>query len=61
MTKKKLPEKKADLNEELKGFDVRINKFGEIESNYDIDRLNDFLDKNVEDKKIGNKIEEEEE
>ncbi len=60
MSKKKTEKLKPDLHEELDGFDVRINSFGEIEANYDIDRLNVFLNENVADKKLGNKLEEEE-
>ncbi len=60
MVKKKLPKEKPDLHEELEGFDVRINSFGEIQANYNIDKLNEFLNENVEDKKIGNKVGEEE-
>jgi len=40
------------VNEELKGFSVGINPFGEITSSYDINKLNIFLDTRVEDKKF---------
>jgi hypothetical protein len=40
------------VNSELEGFSVGINQFGEITTSYDIDKLNLFLDKNVEDKKF---------
>lgn len=50
MSKKK--KKKPDVNPELEGFDVSINKFGEIKSTFDIDELNKFLNKNVDDKKL---------
>ena len=43
---------KPDVHEELKGFDIKINEFGEIVSNFEIDKLNTFLDENVEDKKL---------
>lgn len=36
----------------LKGFDIRVNTFGEMESTFEIDKLNAFLDKEVHDKKI---------
>ena len=51
MTKKK-EEPKPKVNSELEGFDININNFGEIQSSMDIDKLNDFLNKNVEDKKL---------
>lgn len=40
------------VNEELKGFNVGINPFGEITSSYDINKLNIFLDTRIEDKKF---------
>ena len=40
------------VNPELSGFDIRINSFGEIQSNYEIDQINTFLNKNLEDKKL---------
>ncbi len=43
------------VSDKLKEFDIEINSFGEIISNYDIDKINDFLNKNVEDKKLLNR------
>ena len=40
------------VHKELEGFDININSFGEISTSYDIGKLNNFLDKNVEDKKL---------
>lgn len=51
MSKKNDP-KKPDLNEELEGFDIHINEFGEIVSTFEVERLNTFLNKNVDDKKL---------
>lgn len=50
---KKKPKKKS--KNELKGFQIHINEFGEITSNYEVDKLNEFLNKNVEDKKLKDK------
>lgn len=50
MTQKK--NQKAKVNPELDGFDVGVDTFGEITTSYNIDKLNDFLNKNVEDKKL---------
>ena len=47
------------MHEDLKGFDIKINEFGEIVSSYSIDKLNSFLDDNVKDKKLKDKEEEE--
>ena len=45
-------EKQAKTHNDLKGFDIKINEFGEIVSSYSVDKLNEFLDENVEDKKL---------
>jgi hypothetical protein len=42
----------------LEGFSIDINEFGEIKTSMPLDKLNDFLNKHVEDKKLGNKKEE---
>lgn len=47
-------DKAPKVHQDLKGFNVKINTFGEIKINLDIDRLNDFLNKNVDDKKLRN-------
>ena len=46
--KKKTP----SVNPELEGFDIEIDSFGEIKTNFNIDKINEFLNKNVEDKKL---------
>lgn len=52
MPKKKPMEGKPEVHKDLEGFEISINEFGEIKSNFKVDRLNEFLDKNVEDKKL---------
>lgn len=42
----------ADVHEDLKGLEININPFGEIETNYDIQKINDFLNEHVDDKKL---------
>lgn len=49
---KKEKKTKPNVNPELEGFEVHINSFGEIKSSMKIDDLNQFLNKNVEDKKL---------
>jgi len=44
------PEKKD--NKDLKGFDIKVNEFGEIITSHKIDQINEFLDENVKDKKL---------
>lgn len=50
-------EKKSSVrvSQRLQDFDIFINSFGEIISNYDVDKINNFLNKNVEDKKLKNR------
>ena len=60
MSKKSPKKSKPKVHDDLEGFDIHINEFGEIVSNKPIENLNDFLDENVEDKKLKNKKEEEE-
>jgi hypothetical protein len=55
MAKKKISKKDREspkVDKELNGFDIKINSFGEIVTSYDLDKINTFLDKNVEDKKL---------
>lgn len=54
---KKDPKSKSSVkvSEKLPNFDIQINSFGEIISNYDVDKINEFLNKNVEDKKLKNR------
>lgn len=52
MAKKRKTNRNPKVNEELNGFNIGINEFGEIRSNLNIDKLNDFLNKNVDDKKL---------
>ena len=49
------------MHKDLEGFEIHINEFGEIKSSFSIDRLNDFLNENVDDKKLRDKEEAEEE
>ncbi len=63
MPKKMKKQGKPAVHDELSGFDIKINSFGEMQTNFEIDKLNEFLDENVEDKKLTNRegAEEEEE
>lgn len=40
------------VHKELDGFDIKINSFGEITSTFDMDKINEFLNRHVEDKKL---------
>ena len=61
MTRKKKATKqeKPEAHENLKGFDIKINEFGEIVSSLQIDKLSKFLNENVADKKLRSNEEEE--
>ncbi len=54
MAKKSKPaeKKQPKVHEELKGFDIKINAFGELSSNLNIERLNQFLNEKVDDIKL---------
>ena len=43
---------KARVHKDLEGLELNVNSFGEISSSMPIDKLNKFLNKNVEDKKL---------
>jgi hypothetical protein len=50
--KKDKPQPKARVHQDLSGFEVSINEFGEIRGNMNIEKINEFLNKNVDDKKL---------
>jgi len=55
MAKKESKSKKQGkprVHNELKGFEVSIDTFGELKSNLPIEKLNSFLNENVDDKKL---------
>ncbi|MEM9674782.1 MAG: hypothetical protein AAF992_19470 [Bacteroidota bacterium] len=53
MGRKRLSKReKPKVNPELDGFDIKIDTFGEIQTNFDIDKINKFLNKHVDDKKL---------
>ncbi|HEU5290464.1 MAG TPA: hypothetical protein VFU05_07480 [Cyclobacteriaceae bacterium] len=44
--------RKPRVHKDLQGFEVSINQFGELNSNMNIEKINDFLNQNVDDKKL---------
>ncbi|MFC4874101.1 hypothetical protein [Negadavirga shengliensis] len=52
MAKKTKKKDTPKVNSELEGFNMNINSFGEISSSFPIDKINEFLNKNVDDKKL---------
>lgn len=55
MRKKK--EEQPNVHKDLKDFDIKVNPFGELKSNLSIDRINEFLNKHVPDKRLTDKDE----
>ena len=45
-------DKKPSINSELEDFDLKIDTFGQLQTSYNIDKINEFLNKNVDDKKL---------
>ncbi len=43
---------KPRVHKDLDGFEVSIGQFGELKSNMNIEKINEFLNKNVDDKKL---------
>jgi len=61
MDKKNIPEgEKPEVHEELEGFDININQFGEVISTIKPEKLNEFLNENTADKKLNENSEERE-
>ncbi len=52
MAKQPAKKKKPRVHKDLEGFEISINPFGELSSSMGIDKINDFLNKNVDDKKL---------
>ncbi|MEM9327756.1 MAG: hypothetical protein AAGA85_18955 [Bacteroidota bacterium] len=50
--KKKKEEDRPKVHQDLDGFDISVDAFGEIKSNLSIDQINKFLNRNVDDKKL---------
>ncbi len=52
MPKKMKKKGEPDVHEALKGFDIKVSTFGEMQTNFEVDTINEFLNDNVEDKKL---------
>ncbi len=52
MSKKKSISDYPEVHNELEGLNIEINKFGELSSTMNIEKVNQFLNENVEDKKL---------
>ena len=58
MTDKQGPDKTDNprIHEDLKGFNIQIDEFGQVRSTMSQEELNAFLNENVEDKKFSAKV-----
>lgn len=45
-------ESKPRVHKDLEGFEIAVDQFGEIKSNMNIEKINEFLNEKVEDKKL---------
>jgi hypothetical protein len=50
--KSKPPPKDEKKTSKLNEIDIQVNQLGQIERNFDIDKINQFLNENVPDKKF---------
>ena len=50
--KKDTEAQKPKVAKELDGMELNVDSFGEIHNSLSIDKINDFLNKNVDDKKL---------
>ncbi len=58
MTDKRADDKKEKprIHEDLKGFNIHIDEFGQVKTTLSQEELNAFLNENVEDKKFSSKV-----
>ena len=47
---------KPRVDPELEGLEIGINAFGEIQASMDIEKINEFLNEHLPDRKLKNKI-----
>ena len=59
MYDEKKPKKSTKKPTKIDKFDMGINEFGELTTTINLDKINDFLNQNVSDKKLSEKEEKE--
>ena len=55
MSDEKKPKKAVKKKKKVEKLNMGINEFGELTTNINLDEINDFLNDNVEDKKLNEK------
>ena len=58
--KKKKKDASPKFHPDLEGLEVKVNEFGEVKTNFSIDKINAFLNKNVDDKKLKKNVDNQE-
>ena len=53
--KKVKPKTLPKVHKDLQGFDIEIDTFGEIKTSFNIDKITEFLNKEMNDKKLRKK------
>jgi transcriptional regulator of heat shock response len=62
MAKKKSKKKEKELptlSDELQGFNIFLDEFGRVRTNQNIEEINNFLNRNLADRKLDEKYEKE--
>ena len=55
MPEEKIKKKAAKKSKKVESLNMGINEFGELTTNINLDEINQFLNKNVDDKKLNEK------
>jgi hypothetical protein len=53
---KPVEEEQAKLHPDLQGFNISLDPFGRVETNMNLDNVNSFLNRNLRDRKLDEKI-----
>jgi hypothetical protein len=49
-------EEKAKLHPDLQGFNISLDPFGRVETNMNLENINSFLNRNLRDRKLDEKM-----
>lgn len=52
MPKKMKRQGMPEVHQELEGFEIKVNEFGQIEGSNEVEELNSFLNGKISDKKL---------
>jgi hypothetical protein len=54
MAKERPKKSKQKVHKSIEGFEIHINEFGELVSSIPTEKINNFLNENLDDKKLKN-------